>query len=88
MVSIVCYSYDAAYHCVACTRKRFAGGAGERDENGVPMDAVDSEGNPVHPVFSTDETPADISPDKGGYTVTCDDCFEVIAENEYEQLEA
>jgi hypothetical protein len=55
---IMCYSYEADLHCISCTVARFGGvlpcalGA---DENGVPYDVTDNEGNAIHPVFETDE---------------------------------
>ncbi len=55
---IVAYTFDADQWCPQCTLERFCDGSGddvEVDENGVPFDAEDSEGNPVHPVFSWDE---------------------------------
>ena len=66
MTRIVAYTYEADVHCPECTRKRFAaayyGQWHPRDEHGLPDYAerdpqamTDREGNPVHPVFSTDE---------------------------------
>ena len=53
---IIGYTYEADVHCVACTMLRFLD-----DPN-----AVDDEGNQVHPIFSTDEG----SPD-GDYCADC-----------------
>jgi hypothetical protein len=53
---IVAFAYDAAIHCVDCASEHF---------DCDPADAVDSEGNEVHPVFASDEGWADD---------TCDDC--------------
>lgn len=66
---IIAYTYEADYHCVACAQKRnhvtgFAvplddmarAGGLACDEHGLPLAATDRVGNPVHPVFSTDET--------------------------------
>lgn len=39
------------------------------DEHLIPYDAVDREGNPVHPIFSTDEQPEPLY---------CGDCLEEI----------
>ena len=68
-MNITAYTYNAAAHCVACTRRRF-GRASESmpaDANGIP-DAphtpTDREGNKVRPIFSTDENAA-------GYCDTC-----------------
>jgi hypothetical protein len=48
---IVAYTFDAAYHCVEHTEKRFGK---EQGKNWVTENATDSEGDPVHPVFSVD----------------------------------
>lgn len=51
MSGIIGYTYEADVHCVACTVERF----GEEPGRGwVREDAVDNEGNAVHPVFSWD----------------------------------
>lgn len=67
MTRIISYTYEADVHCPECARERFRGGTtlrhqrgglydtGPSDENGVGTSAIDSDGNPVHPVFSTDE---------------------------------
>ena len=57
---IVAYSYDAAIHCVECTMNKF---------NNNPDNAEDSEGNPIHPVFASDE---------GWENDCCDDCSKLI----------
>lgn len=71
---IVAYSYLAALHCPCCTRhalealaevKRLNPGAALHDEYGLPDDMIDREGNPVRPVFSTDEVLQG---------AVCDDC--------------
>lgn len=61
-MKIIGYTYEADVHCPACTFK-----ATEhpyawihqpvplRDEHGVLRDAVDREGNTIHPVFDIDE---------------------------------
>lgn len=71
---VIAYTYEADWHCIGCKESRF----------GSSDDCKDREGNPVHPVLSTDETPADFKPEDGGYTVCCGDCHEVIRENRYE----
>lgn len=59
---IVAYTYNAAFHCVACTERRFPVGLDH---------ARDCEGEPVRPVFSTDEIhPLD----------ACNDCGTFIAD--------
>lgn len=60
---VIGYAYDADLHCVGCAEKRF----GDPDRDGV----TDSEGNPVHPLFSTEETRA--------HGEHCGDCGEEIA---------
>ena len=71
---IVGYAFEAALHCVACTKRRVfkldhghphAYGGPCRDGNGVEYDAVDREGHMLQAVFSTD---ADV------YREHCDDC--------------
>lgn len=67
---VIAYAYDADIHCPECARERFPANTtlirprsngkelydtGPDDENGVGYDALDREGNAVHPVFSTDE---------------------------------
>jgi hypothetical protein len=78
MPRIVGYSYDAAFHCVACTQRaidstrifREYPGPSTRDEHGIADDLRDCEGNPVHPVFGIDE---------GVEHEACDDCREPLA---------
>lgn len=56
MTRIVAYTYEADVHCPACANNRFGQHIRyPRDANGIPLDSTDREGNPVHPVFSTDE---------------------------------
>lgn len=67
MSAVIGYTYNAAAHCVRCTGYRFnatAQGNSNADANNIRNDARDREGNPVRPLFSTDET-------AGGY---CDSC--------------
>ena len=68
---IIAYTYEADVHCVECTKERFSWvkkywGYPEDvldDEHGIPTNLDDNgrsylddnEGNPVHPLFSTDE---------------------------------
>jgi hypothetical protein len=65
-MEIIAYTYEADYHCIDCTRKRFSDTPTSRikwtyevDENGIWNDSqfptLDTEGNLVHPLFSTDE---------------------------------
>lgn len=63
MPSIIAYTYEADVHCIDCTRECADVGLLKRvpplrldtDEHGIAFDLIDREGNPVHPVFSTDE---------------------------------
>lgn len=67
-VRIIGYSYEADFHCVRCAQVRiFDVLASPKgcDENEIPLAAQDGEGNPVTPVFSTD--------DAGEYAC-CGDC--------------
>lgn len=67
MSRIVAYTYEADVHCVFCTHCRFGQHIRfPRDANGIPLDSADREGNPVHPVFSTDE--------RGDSLTHCGDC--------------
>ena len=63
MPTIIGYSYDADVHCVDCAVEEFGL---EEGKDWVREDATDSEGNQVHPLFSTDE------PDDSGWY--CGDC--------------
>lgn len=71
-MNIIAYTYEADFHCYDCTLDRFGIGGD------IPDNAKDNEGNSVHPVFSTDETPARLSTEDGGYDVTCGDCHCII----------
>lgn len=73
---IIAYTYDADTHCVSCAKITAFRLAPESlnediqyDEHGIAVQSVDSEGNPVHPVFSTDEQ---LEP------LFCGDCWEEI----------
>jgi len=68
-MEIIAYAYEADTHCIACTVKRYEADGfnnqyGEKmlrsmggavDEHDVNLFAHDYEGNPIHPMFSTDE---------------------------------
>jgi len=70
--SILCYAYDANYHCIECARYAFS----SDQANGIdPGDALDGEGNPVHPVFTWDEWQ---QLDGETETLGCSDCHRVI----------
>jgi hypothetical protein len=77
--TIVAYAYDAAMHCPACTREACTESVLRRDpthpyasprsdQNGIPGDACDREGNIVSPLFSCAVEQEE----------TCDDCLSVI----------
>lgn len=94
MIRIIAYAYEADIHCPSCARARFGVNPdsdsytpSESDSNYIPFNVKDNEGNTIHPVFSTDETPADIKPENGGYDLCCGDCFVMIRENFYKQQE-
>jgi hypothetical protein len=78
MVRIVAYTYEAGINCPTCARRAWqagrlvASGQDTRlDEHGMPADGlIDREGNPVHPVFDTDEF---------GLGEPCDTCHDLIA---------
>lgn len=67
---IIAYTYEADMHCPACTFARFGREepGDECDAYGIPYEVVDREGNPVRPVFSTDEND----------WTHCGDCFEEL----------
>lgn len=75
---IIAYAFNASLYCPCCTREALAGGNLEHtgnleckiDEHNLPMDLVDRHGDPVSPMFSTDEVP-----DNG---VECHHCELVI----------
>lgn len=62
-MKIIAYTYCADVHCPDCTSHNAAIGALVRrpplqlgtDQHGIAFDLIDREGNPVRPVFSTDE---------------------------------
>lgn len=67
---IVAYQYEADFHCVPCATARW--GEHLADEN-----TRDEEGNPIHPVFETDEVNL--------CGESCGDCYEwAIAPEEHE----
>ncbi len=56
---VIGYTYDADVHSVKDTKKDFADeikqSKGRKDMNGIPDDLEDFDGNPVHPIFESDE---------------------------------
>ena len=100
-MNIIAYTYEADYHCVDCTVKRYkahgfydrhgkqsrSNYGGQVDWHGVHVYIHDSEGNLVHPLFSTDEwqefDEGFIEENPTQY-LTCGDCHEVIEEYTHE----
>ena len=88
------YTYEADYHCIPCTAKKFAyfhtgdvrfSNANDKsvqvDWNGIYGDQQDSEGNFVHPVFNTDEwqeLDEGFIEENPTQYMACGDCHEVI----------
>lgn len=76
MSRVIGYTYTAAMHCPECAAHAAAVGILTRqpplrmdtDEHGLAYDLIDREGNPVRPVFSTDELRNE----------SCDGCGEPI----------
>ena len=65
---IIGYTYEADVHCPACTLKAtehpFAWlhhPVPLRDVHGVLQDAVDREGNPIHPLHDIDEAASELA---------------------------
>ena len=94
-MNIIAYTYEADTHCIACTKQRYQDGGFDTlykehpnyneglDANGVGMDAMDYEGNAVHPLFSTDswqEYDEGFLVDNPTQYLTCGDCHEIIDE--------
>lgn len=58
---IIAYTYCADVHCPDCALRDFHIGQltlpapSANDWHGLPVSLIDREGNPVHPVFTTDE---------------------------------
>jgi len=97
---IIAYTYEADYHCIDCTRKRFSDGRihgtesdkatlkPSTDPNGIWYEQLDSEGNFVHPLFSIDEwqefDESYLSENPTQY-LTCGDCHYVIDDYTHER---
>ena len=84
--NIKAYTYEADYHCIDCTKKRFPymnynldPHPRECDINGLHEHQADNEGNRVHPVFDTGDTENPIQ------HMVCGDCHEII--DTYEVME-
>ena len=90
---IIAYTYEADVHCIDCTVEkyhyskqpwidwRFEIPHPASDTNGIHVGQQDSEGNLVHPLFSTDEW-QELDPSFLGENPTqylaCGDCHEII----------
>lgn len=75
---VLCYTYDADYHCTACAIKRFG------EQPGSPIahpwiadDSIDSDGNTPAPVFGDSEW-WDPTSEVRMHVLRCCDCHEVI----------
>ena len=93
---IIAYTYEADYHCIRCTNKRFAyyhtgdvrfSDATDKDVkvdwNGIYVDQLDNEGNEIHPLFSIDEWQEfdeGFLAENPTQYLACGDCHEVIEE--------
>ena len=94
MSNILAYTYEADYHCIDCTRKRFfylyvepnrsiVTTNFETDENGILYSQTDNEDNRVHPLFSTDEWQElddSYTSENPTQYLACGDCHTVIEE--------
>jgi len=93
---IIAYSYEADHHCIHCTNKRYGKHRAIcihylqgkpcrncRDEHGILYEQQDTEGNLVHPLFSTDEwqelDESYLAENPTQY-LACGDCHEIIEE--------
>ena len=93
---VIAYTYDADAHCTVCAQD-YSNARGvltleeiddnadynrdDYDEHGIRYDLTDTEGNTVHPVFSTDDTPIE-----GLYCGNChDEILEPVSDGEFEE---
>jgi hypothetical protein len=80
---VIAYTYDADYHCIDCT-KDYLGTkpkANWAKFHEGEEEVEDSEGNPLHPVFDTDEWYAnDIYEGRKHATLSCGTCGDIIRE--------
>ena len=76
---IVGYAYNASMHCIDCARNAADVGILTRepslklktDENGIALDLIDREGNPITPVFCGEDA----------IEQPCDDCGEYLLDD-------
>ena len=91
-MKVIAYTYEADYHCIDCTRKRYESGGFNYHGNGTCLlcsgisgiyDSLDNEGNLIHPLFDIDEwqefDESFIAENPIQY-LACGDCHEVIEE--------
>mgnify|MGYP003642210767 FL=1 len=56
MITTIGYQYEAGIHCLDHTRERFSNPNSDNiDYNGIDLDAKDSEGNVVWPLYDYEE---------------------------------
>jgi len=88
------YTYEAGTHCIRCAQTRFMPTEGVRreaddpllDENGVPDNQYDDEGNLVHPVFQSELHELTHDPGEDGHScyLSCDTCAGIISDHYHE----
>lgn len=77
-MKIIAYTYQADTHCVSCTvaaakqNRKTQNRRANYDEHGV------HDGFNAHPVFSTDETSAQLPIKSGGHDLVCGTCLTII----------
>ena len=81
-MNIIAYRYEADFHCVGCTIKRFhwtkknkgnSDGPSLCNQYGISPNATDSEGNTVNPIFSDD-----CNESLTRVYLVCGDCHDII----------
>ena len=70
---VLCYTYDADYHCTPCAIKRFGA---QLDRQWITDDSIDSDGNYAVPVFGDSEWWN--TDDAAAQVLRCCDCDRVI----------
>jgi hypothetical protein len=84
---VIAYAYDADHRCIDCTKEYIKATVPDIEEVEKILEGMrdfeDSEGNPIHPLFSTDEWYAnDIYEGNDSATLACGTCGEIIEEVE------
>ena len=90
-MNILCYTYEANYHCIECTQKRFSNNGKVygtendiaqlkpcTDRNGIWLETIDIDGNLVHPVFTTDDSWIEYDEEHPIQYMSCGTCLKVI----------